>query len=128
MQNSSAAQGRGQKKAEDLKLSGARRLGFRRPTRFLVFIKDGRHRLRARATEISTTGVVLDPRFLYDVNLDRVMQLDLVVPGFARPIHVVARPVRKVGRLLACEFLSIKQVDQLSLAEHLDRLSRPGGA
>jgi len=128
MQNSSAAEGEGKKKADDLLLTGSRRLGHRGTTRFLVFIKDGRQRLRARATEISTTGVVLDLRFLYDLNVDRLMQLDLAVPGFARPIHAVARPVRKVGRLLACEFLSIREVDRLTLAEHLDRLNRPGGA
>ena len=128
MQDSSAAEGEGEKSEDDLLLSGPRRLGRRASTRFLVFVKNGRERLRARATEISTTGVVLDMRFLEGINLDRLMQLDLAVPGFARPIHVVARPVRKVGRNLAYEFLSIKEVDQLTLAEHLDRLNRPGGA
>jgi len=128
MPDSSAAEGESEKSSDDLMLSGARRLGRRGSTRFLVFVKNGRERLRARATEISTTGVVLDVRFLEGLDLDRLMQLDLAVPGFARAVHVVARPVRKVGRMLACEFLSIQEVDRLTLAEHLDRLNRPGGA
>lgn len=109
---------------EDSTGSGCRRLGFRAPARFSVFVKQGAERYRARSAELSTTGVVLDLRHTDGLDVDRLQQLELAVPGCARPIHVVARPVRKIGKLLAYEFLSIKEVDRLTLAEHLDRLAR----
>jgi hypothetical protein len=108
--------------------ASARRLGSRAPTHFLVFVRDGSKRVRARAAQLSTTGVVIDVRFSEGLDLERLQQLELAIPGRPRPIQVLARPVRKVGRLLAYEFLSIKEVDQLSLAEHLDNLNRPGWA
>jgi hypothetical protein len=110
---------------EDEVISGARRLGSRARTRFTVFVKQGAERYRARSAELSTTGVVLDLRHTDGLDVERIQQLDLAVPGARRPIHVVARPVRKLGpRLLAYEFLSIREVDRLTLAEHLDRLQR----
>jgi hypothetical protein len=74
--------------------------------------------------ELSTTGIVLDLRHADGLDVDRLQQLELAVPGSRRPLHVIARPVRKIGRLLAYEFLSIREVDRLTLAEHLDRLER----
>jgi hypothetical protein len=109
---------------DDPSASGARRLGSRAPTRFSVFVKQGAERYRARAAELSTTGVVLDLRHTEGLDVERLQQLELAVPGARRPIHVVARPVRKIGRLLAYEFLTIREVDRLTLAEHLDRLER----
>jgi hypothetical protein len=109
---------------EDPALSGSRRLGSRAPTRFSVFVKQGAERFRARTAELSTTGIVLDLRHTDGLDVERLQQLELAVPGATRPIHVVARPVRKIGRLLAYEFVSIKEVDRLTLAEHLDRLER----
>lgn len=109
---------------EDPSQSGLRRLGSRAPTRFSVFVKQGAERFRARSAELSTTGVVLDLRHTDGLDVHRLQQLELAVPGAQRPIHVVARPVRKIGRLLAYEFLSIKEVDRLTIAEHLDRLDR----
>jgi hypothetical protein len=103
---------------------GSRRLGSRAPTRFSVFVKQGAERYRTRSAELSTTGVVLDLRHTDGLDVERLQQLELAVPGARRPIRVVARPVRKIGRLLAYEFVSIKEVDRLTLAEHLDRLER----
>jgi hypothetical protein len=109
---------------EDPSLSRSRRLGSRAPTRFSVFVKQGRERYRARSAELSTTGVVLDLRHTEGLDVERLQQLELAVPGSVRPIHVVARPVRKIGKLLAYEFLTIREVDRLTLAEHLDRVRR----
>jgi hypothetical protein len=108
----------------DESVSGARRLGSRASTRFTVFVKQGVERYRARSAELSTTGVVLDLRHTDGLDVERIQQLDLAVPGCRRPIHVIARPVRKIGKLLAYEFLSIREVDRLTIAEHLDRLER----
>jgi hypothetical protein len=108
----------------DESVSGARRLGSRASTRFTVFVKQGAERHRARSVELSTTGVVLDLRHTDGLDVERIQQLDLAVPGCRRPIHVIARPVRKIGKLLAYEFLSIREVDRLTIAEHLDRLER----
>lgn len=110
--------------SEDSAVSGPRRLGSRAPTRFSVFVKQGAERYRARSAELSTTGLVLDLRHTEGLDVERLQQLELAVPGSVRPIHVIARPVRKIGRLLAYEFVSIKEVDRLTLAEHLDRLER----
>jgi hypothetical protein len=109
---------------EDAELSRVRRLGTRTPTRFTVFVKQGAERFRTRSAELSTTGVVLDLRHAEGLDVDRLQQLELAVPGAVRPIRVVARPVRRIGKLLAYEFLSIREVDRLTLAEHLDRVNR----
>jgi hypothetical protein len=130
MPASPAFQSRNRKSPLDRALdgSGARRLGSRTPTHFAVFIKNGGQRLRCRAAQLSTTGVVLDLRFLEEIDTKRLLQIDLAIPGHTRPIHAVVRPVRAVGRLQAYEFVFIKSVDQLTLAEFLDRLNRPGWA
>jgi PilZ domain len=103
-----------------------RRLGSRVATRFSVFVGQGAERLRGRAAELSTTGVLLDLRHAERRLLLGMQQLELAVPGVPRPIRVVARPVREVGRLRAFEFLSIDPVDRLTLAEYIDKLGRPG--
>ena len=107
-------------------LSGARRLGARAATKFSVFLVSGDRRFRARTVELSTTGVVLDFRHSERPEIEGLQTLELVVPGLAKPIRTVARPVRQVGKYDAFEFLSIRAVDRLSLAEHLDRERRLG--
>ena len=73
---------------------------------------------------LETTGVVLDFHYNGRPDLDGLQTLELVVPGLGRPIRTLARPVRRVGVFDAFEFLSIRPVDRLSLAEHLDRERR----
>ena len=107
-------------------LSGARRLGARAATKFSVFLIAGDRRFRARTVELSTTGVVLDFRYSERPLIEGLQTLELVVPGLGRPIRTVARPVRQVGKYDAFEFLSIRPVDRLTLAEHLDRERRLG--
>jgi len=103
-----------------------RRLGTRVKTRFSVFVCHNSARLRGRAAEISTTGVLLDLRHAEPRHWIGLQLLELAVPGVTHPIRVVARPVREVGRLRAFEFLSIDPVDRLTLAEYIDNLGRPG--
>jgi hypothetical protein len=101
-----------------------RRLGAREITKFSVFLVVGERRFRARAVELSTTGIVLDFHYNERPDISGLQTLELVVPGHHRPIRAVARLVRRVGVCDAFEFLSIRPVDRLSLAEHLDRERR----
>ena len=100
----------------------ARRLGLRTPTAFGVFVTQSDKRIRARAAELSTTGVVLDLRHSEPCSFDRLVTLDLMVPGLPRPIRTAARLARIVRKLYAFEFMIIGRDDRLSIAEYLDRV------
>jgi len=102
----------------------SRRLGARVATSFSVFVTSQQQRVRARATELSTTGVLLDLRHAEPCDIDGLLTLELVVPGLVRPVHTAARRVRTVGKLSAFEFLAISRDDRLTLAEHIDRVQR----
>lgn len=101
-------------------------MGARATTKFSVFLVAGDKRFRGRTVELSTTGIVIDFSYNGRPTIDGVQKLELVVPGLGRPIKALARPVRRVGKFDAFEFLSIRPVDRLSLAEHLDRERRLG--
>ena len=103
-------------------ISVARRLGVRTPMAFGVFATSRGKRVRARAAELSTTGVVLDFRHSEECSTDGLVTLELLVPGQQRPIRTAARFVRRVGKLLAFEFVVIGRDERLSLAEHIDRV------
>jgi hypothetical protein len=103
---------------------GERRLGVRAQTKFTVFLSTQGRRVRARTVDLSTTGIVLDLRYSELEFVAGLCNVDLLVPGIEAPIRAVVRPVRRIGRLQAFEFVSIRQVDRLTLAEHLDRLRR----
>ncbi len=98
-----------------------RRIGLRTPATFSVFVTSQGQRVRSRAAELSTTGVVLDFRHSPECSFDGLVTLELAVPGLVHPIRTAARLVRSVGRLLAFEFMIIGRDDRLSLAEYLDR-------
>jgi hypothetical protein len=104
-----------------------RRLGARVATSFSVFITLGDERVRVRAAQISTTGVVLDLRHVEFDELDRNVTLELAVPGLRRPIRCISRLARRVGKLAAFEFLVIGRDERLTLAEHIDRVGRRWG-
>jgi len=99
-----------------------RRLGLRTPTAFGVLVTYQDKRLRARAAELSTTGVVLDFRHAEACTFDGLVTLELMVPGLPRPIRAAARLARGVRKLHAFEFMIIGRDDRLSLAEYLDRV------
>jgi hypothetical protein len=103
-------------------ISIARRLGVRTPMAFGVYATSRGKRVRARAAELSTTGVVLDFRHSEECSTDGLVTLELFVPGQSRPIRTAARFVRRVGKLLAFEFVVIGRDERLSLAEHIDRV------
>ena len=105
--------------------SHSRRLGSRVATSFSVFVTNrGQQRVRARATELSTTGLLLDFRHAEACDIDGLLTLELAVPGLIRPIRTAARRVRQVGKQSAFEFLAISRDDRLTLAEHIDRVQR----
>jgi hypothetical protein len=105
----------------------SRRLGARAATSFSAFITLEDEKVRVRAAQLSTTGVVLDVRQLELGEVDRNFTLELAVPGLRRPIRCVARLVRRSGKLAAFEFLVIGRDERLTLAEHIDRVSRAWG-
>jgi hypothetical protein len=110
---------------EELSTTHSRRLGARVATSFSVFVTNrGQQRVRARATELSTTGVLLDFRYADACDIEGLLTFELAVPGLIRPIRTAARRVRSVGKLLAFEFLAISRDDRLTLAEHIDRVVR----
>ncbi|HEX5101355.1 MAG TPA: PilZ domain-containing protein [Polyangiaceae bacterium] len=103
-------------------ISVSRRLGVRTPMAFGVYATSHGQRVRARAAELSTTGVVLDFRHSEECSTDGLVTLELFVPGHSKPIRTAARFVRRVGKLLAFEFVVIGRDERLSLAEHIDRV------
>ena len=105
----------------------SRRLGLRTPTAFSVLVTRKDKRIRARAAELSTTGVVLDFRHSEPCSFDGLVTLDLMLPGLAHPIHAAARLARNVRKLAAFEFMIIGRDDRLSIAEYLDRLQSAKG-
>jgi len=103
----------------------SRRLGLRAAASFTVFLTRHGQRIRARAAEISTTGVLVDFRHSEAADdLDGLVTLELAVPALPRPIRCAARLARHVGRLRAFEFMIIGRDDRLSLAEYIDRVAR----
>lgn len=103
----------------------SRRLGVRAPASFSVFVTRKGMRIRARAAEVSTTGVLVDFRYSEPCAFDGLVTLELAVPGLGKPIRCAARLARYVGRLQAFEFMIIGRDDRLSLAEYIDRVARP---
>lgn len=101
-----------------------RRLGLRMPAALWVLVKDGDRGLYARTVEISPTGAVLKLLDGSETRFERArtFELDIFVPGAARPLHAVAGAVRPIGQLEAFEFLTMSPSDRLTLAEHLDHL------
>jgi len=100
----------------------ARRLGVRTPMAFGVYVTSRGKRVRARAAELSTTGVVLDFRHSEECSTEGLVTLELFVPGQPRPIRTAARFARRIGKLLAFEFMIIGRDERLSLAEHIDHV------
>ena len=103
----------------------SRRLGVRAPASFSVFVTRHGKRIRARAAEVSTTGVLVDFRYSEPCAFDGLVTLELAVPALPKPIRCAARLARYVGRLQAFEFMIIGRDDRLSLAEYIDRVARP---
>ncbi len=77
-----------------------------------------------RAVDISPTGLVVErTRSLATRDLSTITAMELKLGG-ERPIRVRARPVWSRDRLQAMRFVVVSDVDRLTIAEHLDKMSR----
>jgi hypothetical protein len=105
-----------------------RRVGLRGRTDFRVLATHGHWAQVCRGIEVSATGIVIDRGRLVDHLRDcpLYVRLELRLPERVLPIRALARPVWSFGSHQALRFLDLSDVDQLTLAEHLDLLHRRG--
>lgn len=105
-----------------------RRVGLRGRTDFRVLAQHGHWAQVCRGVEVSATGIVLDRGRAVDDLRDcpLYLRLELRLPERVLPILTLARPVWSYGSYQALRFLNLSDVDQLTLAEHLDLLHRRG--
>lgn len=104
-----------------------RRLGLRGRTDFSVDLDNGFLASTVRGVELSGSGIVLDRGRLLDGRSEPfVVRLRIHLPERVRPIVTVARPIWSLGCQQAFRFVTISDVDRLSLAEHLDVVARAG--
>lgn len=97
-----------------------RQIGMRSHTEFSVVLHDGAVAAHCRATDLSTTGIVVDRG--HDLpDEEGVVRLELYIPHAPAPIRALARPVRHVGSEQALRFVAISDADRLTIGEHLDR-------
>ncbi len=105
-----------------------RRLGLRGRTDVQVAASSGLWLTLARGIEVSGSGILLDRgREATERDDQLILRLTITLPEKQRAIEVVARPVRRYGNQQALRFVSLSDVDRLSLAEHLDLVHRRGG-
>lgn len=99
-----------------------RGIGLRAKTSFPVLLCEGPHAAHCRAVELSASGIVVERgRALSDRELRASMKLELFMPGLARPVRALCKPVRHVGGTrYAFKFVLISDVDRLTLMEHVD--------
>lgn len=99
-----------------------RGIGLRAKTSFPVLLCEGPHAAHCRAAELSASGIVVERgRDLSEREMRASMKLELFIPGSARPVRALAKPVRHVrGTQYALKFVLISDVDRLTLMEHVD--------
>jgi hypothetical protein len=101
-----------------------RRISHRGEMRFTVVqTRDGRN-VRARAANLSATGIQLICYDEPEYDPTAVVRLELHLPGASGPMSVKASPVWKDGFREGLRFVDVPDVDRLDLAELLDRRSR----
>jgi hypothetical protein len=104
-----------------------RRIGMRARTDFRVIATNGVLRTRCRGIEVSTSGIVLDrghPVIPRDAPI--FLNLELCLPERMKTLSAVARPVWSFSTQQALRFVTMSDVDRLTLAEHLDIASMKG--
>ncbi|HEX9295609.1 MAG TPA: hypothetical protein VF881_07235 [Polyangiaceae bacterium] len=81
-----------------------------------------------RVVDISARGLVVQRTKSLSSRRSRLFYwLELpLLDGEGRRIHALARPVWTHGRLQAMRYVAVNEVDQLEIAELLDRLGRAG--
>ncbi|MFC1641397.1 hypothetical protein ACFL5O_01725 [Myxococcota bacterium] len=104
-----------------------RRVGLRARTDFRVTAQPGYFGSCCRGIEVSATGLVIDPgRWGRPRGQSILIRLELHLPERMRPLRALARPIWSLGPHQAMRFVSISDVDRLTLAEHLDWLRLRG--
>jgi hypothetical protein len=80
-----------------------------------------------RVIDISARGLVVQrTKSLASQNERLVYWIELPLDSEGRRIHALARPVWTDGSLQAMRYVAVSDVDQLEIAELLDRLGRQG--
>ena len=74
-----------------------------------------------RGIELSPTGIIIDrARPIDERDFSLYVEMEIVLPERARPLHAFARPVWSLGTQQAFKFVVMSDVDRLNLAEHVD--------
>jgi hypothetical protein len=105
-----------------------RRVGLRGRTDFPVLATNGYLAQACRGVEVSSSGIVVDRGRLIDDRRDAplFLRLSLQLPERVRPLTALARPVWSFGTHQALRFVTMSDVDRLTLAEHIDLVHRRG--
>lgn len=103
------------------RIGRTRQIGMRGHTEFAVVLYDGTIAAHCRATDLSTTGIVVDRGHDIADEESGIVRLELFIPHARTPIRALARAVRHVGSEQALHFVAISDADRLTIGEHLDR-------
>lgn len=105
-----------------------RRVGLRGRTDFPVLATNGYLAQACRGVEVSASGIVLDRGRVVEEGRDAplFLKLSLQLPERVRPLTALARPVWSFGSQQALRFVTMSDVDRLTLAEHIDLMHRRG--
>jgi len=80
-----------------------------------------------RVVDISARGLVVQrTKCLASRPIRLMYRLELPLEGVSRRIHALARPVWTENLLQAMRYVTVNDVDQLEIAELLDRIGRRG--
>ncbi len=103
-----------------------RRISLRSELEFPVVERAGLKQSKARASDLSATGIGLvcygEPRHAQGC----VVELELHLPDSKQPKQVKASPVWQSGHREGLEFVELDDADRLDLAEFQDRARRRG--
>lgn len=81
-----------------------------------------------RGVEVSASGILIDRgRAIGERDSGVYLEMEIQLPERLAPMRVVARPVWSFGTQQAFKFISMSDVDRLSLAEHVDLMGRRQG-
>ena len=103
-----------------------RRISIRGETEFPVFETEGNRKMKAKAADLSATGIGLVCYDKPDYEPQVRVQLELHLPGMEQPLRVGAEPVWVEGFRIGFKFVEIGDADRLNLAEFLDQVNKDG--
>jgi len=104
--------------------TGDRRHAQRRRVEFEVIEGRGAAVVRARARDVSPTGIQTEAEPSRGYPIDAVVPLSLRLPGRQRPLQTDATIVWARGSRAGFEFAAMPDADRLEIAEMVDRLGR----